>query len=238
MSSRTRLPGHVGAWSIVAVGDTDGDGMAEIVWVDELRRSLELRDPTSSTPVALGTLATGWRGRGTADLAGDRSAELVMQQMPQGATQAWALDDAGLLGSSNLPSSLGLGTFAGSGDFDGDGSEDLVWSDASGKVTLWLTVSTTPKAVVLNRVLPAGAELVSGATASDDSAFRQRFCSGDLDGNGFVNVNDFKLFRACVGQPRTAACNLADMDSDGMITSDMDYAIFKMRFQGRRCQPW
>ena len=162
-----------------------------------------------------------------------------MQQPVQGTTQAWALDDAGLLGSSNLGSALGLGTFAGSGDFDGDGREDVAWDDPShGAVTLWLKAATTPTVKVVNRTLPANGEVVSGATASDDSAFRERFCSGDLDGNGVVNSNDFKAFKACVGQPRTAACNLADMDSDGKVTSTGDSPIFKLRYQGKRCQPW
>src|SRR6059036_7246 len=79
VASRTRIPGHVGAWSVVAVDDTDGDGMAEIVWLDELNRALELRDPNASAPVALGALAAGWRVRGGVDLAGDGRAELVMQ---------------------------------------------------------------------------------------------------------------------------------------------------------------
>src|SRR5262249_6977401 len=54
VATRTRHDGHVGAWSVAAVDDTDGDGMAEIVWVDELARTLELRDPAAAAPVSLG----------------------------------------------------------------------------------------------------------------------------------------------------------------------------------------
>jgi hypothetical protein len=96
------------------------------------------------------------------------------------AAQAWALDDGGLLGSSPLPSTSGLGVFAGAGDFDGDGREDIAWSDAS---------DANRDAVAQDRQLagprwrwiarwPAYGSVVSGNTMSDDTMFRTRFCSG------------------------------------------------------------
>jgi hypothetical protein len=238
VASRTRLPGHKGAWSVAAVDDTDGDGKAEIVWLDELDRSLELHDPAAAAPVALGTLTQGWRGRGGADLLGDGSAELLILDPATGAMQDWALDDAGILGSADLPNASTLGQFAGSGDFDGDGAEDIAWGNSSaGAVTLWLSPASQPRSVALNRALPAGGQIVSGATASDDSAFRRRFCSGDLDGNGTVNTYDFKLLRSCLKKSRTAACDLADMDSDGVVTA-ADTEIWNLRFTGERCGAW
>ena len=79
---------------------------------------------------------------------------------------------------------------------------------------------------------------MSGATASDDTAFRNRFCSGDLDGDGRVNTYDFRVFRGCVDKPRTAACDLADMDSDGWVSRDSDIEVFQLRFTGQRCETW
>src|SRR6185369_16997656 len=93
VATRTRLAGHKGAWSVVAVDDTDGDGMGEIVWMDEFNRILELRDPNASAPVALGSLSSGWRARGGVDLEGDGSADLLVTNTTNGATQGWALDD-------------------------------------------------------------------------------------------------------------------------------------------------
>jgi hypothetical protein len=91
---------------------------------------------------------------------------------------------------------------------------------------------------VLSRALPSGGDVVSGNTASDDSAFRRRFCSGDLDGSGTVTSSDFKIFRQCMNNPRTAACDLADMDSDGYVSKTADWEIFKLRFSGVRCEAW
>jgi len=83
-------------------------------------------------------------------------------------------------------------------DFNGDGREDIAWSDASrGSVTLWLATSGAPTPVGVDRALPAGGDVVSvsGNTTSDDAVFQQRFRSADLDHNGTVNSNDFKLLR-------------------------------------------
>src|SRR5262249_48100196 len=133
----------------------------------------------------------------------------------------------------------GLGGYAGGGDFDGDGREDIAWSDPSdGIVTLWLNLAAAPTAVVVNRALPAGGTVVSGATSSDDGMFRQGFCSGDLNGNGVVNGSDLALFKKCVDQPRNTQCNRADMNSDGWIDMAGDYPIFELRFQGKTCEPW
>jgi hypothetical protein len=149
------------------------------------------------------------------------------------------VDDGGVLGSAVLPSALGLGRFTGGGDFDGDGAEDIAWSDATdGVVTLWLTISGAPRAVVVNRALAAGGQVVSGFTSSDDSAFHKRFCSGDLDGNGTVSTNDLKLFKKCLNKARTAACDMADMDSDGWVTRTVDFEIWKLRYAGTSCEAW
>ena len=236
IASRTRIPGHVGAWSVTAVDDTDGDGAAEIVWIDELNRALELRDPSAAAPVALGNIASGWRGRSSVDLAGNGNAELLMMNTSTGAMQDWALDDGGLLGSSDLPNASGLGHIAGGGDFNGDGREDIAWSDPLGRVvTLWLAGSST--AVRVNRALPSGGDVVSGRSTSYDTEFRQRFCSGDLDGNGSTNSHDLNVMLRCMRKARSASCDAADMNRDGLVNRT-DYDIWNLRYTGTACEPW
>ena len=41
-----------------------------------------------------------------------------------------------------------------------------------------------------------------------------------------------------MNKQRTAACDLADMDSDGWVTKSTDMEIFKLRFSGVRCEAW
>ena len=187
VATRTRLAGHVGAWSVVAVDDTDGDGMAEIVWLDELARDARAarpRPPRRRSRSA--ALASGWRGRGGVDLAGDGSAELVVQQHRDrcGAGPGRSTTTASSA-RSNLPSarvSALRGRRRLRRRWPRGPRVERCLRPRRHALARRRRVRRTP--LVVDRALPAGGEVVSGATASDDSAFRQRFCSGDLDGNG------------------------------------------------------
>jgi hypothetical protein len=48
---------------------------------------------------------------------------------------------------------------------------------------------------------------------------------GDFTGNGFVNVNDYNLFRRCIGISRPD-CAWADLNDDGYVTT-IDFSLFK-----------
>src|SRR5262249_29493078 len=79
IARRSRLSGHTGAWSVAAAADTDGDGRGEFVWMDELDRTLERRDPTQAAARILGQLGQGWRVIGAAHLDGSAAARLVVR---------------------------------------------------------------------------------------------------------------------------------------------------------------
>jgi len=231
--SRTRHPGYVGARSIVAVGDTDGDGLAQVVWMDELSRDLWVEAP-GAAPLPLSTLKPTWRVIGAADGDGDAQAELLLHEPSTGATHVWDIDARAVITRArDLPSAPGA--FGGCGDFDGDGREDIAWSDAaSGVVTLWLGTGDVPFEVEADTRL-GGAELLPGSGA-DDRAFRDRFCSGDLDGDGSVTSGDagFVLL-PCLREPNANGCEAADLDGDGTVTR-ADADIFVLRFSGKTCQ--
>ena len=229
IARRSRLGGHMGAWSVAAAADTNGDGRGEFVWMDELDRTLERRDPAATAAQTLGQLDPGWRVIGAGHLDGSAAARLLVRNATTGATEDWTFDAQGRAAVRRLPSSLALGTFAGSGDYDGDGRDDLVWADpASGKITLWLSRDGAPAALTVDRALAAGSALVSGANNSDDSAFRDRFCTLPTSDQGF---NDLQ---PCLQGNRKAGCEAADLDSDGAITA-IDAAIWELRASGQGC---
>ena len=229
IARRSRLGGHTGAWSVAVAADTDGDGRGEFVWMDELDRTLERRDPAQTAARILGRLGEGWRVIGAAHLDSGAAARLVVHNATTGATQAWAVDAQGRMTVRELPSSLAPRTFAGSGDYDGDGREDLVWVDpARGAITLWLSRDRAPVAVTVDRPLAAGSALVNGASGSDDSAFREHFCTLP------ASQPELRDLQPCLGGNRKSGCDAADLDSDGAITAT-DAAIWELRASGQAC---
>jgi len=82
--------------------------------------------------------------------------------------------------------------------------------------------------VAVDRAMPVGGAIVSGASGSDDSVFRDRFC--DLTSSG-REINDLQ---PCLGGNRKSGCEAADLDSDGALTA-IDAAIWQLRASGQGC---
>jgi len=89
--------------------------------------------------------------------------------------------------------------------------------------------------VVVNHALPTGGAVVSGLPARRQRV-PQALLLGDLNGNGVVNSVDFKRFWLR-GKPRSAKCNLADMNSDAGSTWP---ATTRFGWRGSRqgLRPW
>jgi arylsulfatase A-like enzyme len=60
-------------------------------------------------------------------------------------------------------------------------------------------------------------------------------CPGDLNGDGFVGTSDLPLVQACRGSLAEGACEAADFDGDGIVTT-RDWGLFGQTY-GRSCNP-
>ncbi|MEM7410598.1 MAG: dockerin type I domain-containing protein [Myxococcota bacterium] len=219
--------GHFGAWSIVAIDDFTGTGTARLLWLDERFRELELDGGN------LGGLDPAWRVAGSADLDGIPGAELVVRHRDTGAVEAWSLSAGSVSGGAvGMDPLEAADTLLAGGDYDGDGVEDLLRAGGGGDIGLWLSGASLLDPV--EPFLAPGAAVLAGR-GSDDSVFRRRFCSGDLDGSGAVDGSDYAVLQRCFSADSvTGECADVDMDGDGVLSLE-DANLFIERFQGRRC---
>ena len=131
-------------WTVVQVGDFNGDGKADILWREAAGDTAIWLSKAGAgyagvTPTDLGVVPTGWTVQQVGDFNGDGRADILWR------TTSGDLD---LWRSSGNPTSVsftsqGLGASPiGSAahpdsDLNGDGRADLIWRHASGEVALW-----------------------------------------------------------------------------------------------------
>jgi hypothetical protein len=125
-------------WRVVATPDSDGDGIAELVWenVDTHALSIEhMSAPGQAKPLVAQPGA--WRVIGSGDLDGDGRDDLLVRQS-SGSVQVWLLDGDRARTSPVFAATAGRNwAYRGLGDFDGDGRADSFWHDPRGVVEIW-----------------------------------------------------------------------------------------------------
>ena len=147
---------------VVAVGDLDGDGRADLTWRNGRTGGNHLwlmnGSSTSSSPStnSLGadwTLITqgspiyavpdlNWTIQGIGDVDGDGQEDLFWRHLGNGQDVLWFMDGPAIPGYASIyqVTDLNWGVI-GCDDFNGDGSADLVWS--TGQVVLWTMNGST-----------------------------------------------------------------------------------------------
>jgi hypothetical protein len=135
-------------------------------------------------------------------------------------------------------------------DFDGDGHADLavpylsagvvtvLWGDGTGAFSGQSHYATgaEPRGVAVGEFNNDGP--LDLAVAHSDinqlGILLSRPLSGDLDGDGDVDIDDFDLFADCISGPDVGFppdCDLADLDGDGDVDLS-DFAEFQSVFTG------
>jgi hypothetical protein len=134
-------------WTVVGVGDFNGDGKADILWRNSTNGNLAIWEMngtavTSSTTFA--NLPSAWFVAGTGDFNGDRKSDILLQDN-SGDVAIWEMNgttitNANASGVGNLST---VWSVAVTGDFDGNGKSDILWRDTSGDVAMWFMNGTT-----------------------------------------------------------------------------------------------
>lgn len=226
-----RHPGRLGAWTIPALADADGDGRVEWLWYDELGLGIEHYDPSTGFDSRRWTMIPGWLPMGVAAFDGDGRGAALAHQPEQGGAAYLRIESEREF-AVMLPNALELGRPVGYGDYDADGRDDIAWLDeARGVVTLALAGAT--QFVELDRAL-SNQSTIASALRSEDREFRTRLCAPDVDGNGSVDQADADLAKACMSSTRRSCAAAADLNGDGLVTLE-DVAIVEARLSGEVC---
>ncbi len=135
-------------WTVVGVGDFNGDGKADILWRNNngnvaiwLMNGTTLTNANTAT---FGNMPASWSVAGTGDFNGDRMSDILWRDT-SGNIAIWEMNgttitNANTSGVGNLST---VWTVAETGDFDGNGKSDILWRDTSGDIAIWFMNGTT-----------------------------------------------------------------------------------------------
>ena len=156
---------------ILATGDLDGDGSAELVVQDAHTGALSFWSVAAdATPVAVPVGLIPGPGEalvGSRDYDGNAVDDLLFQGS-DGVLTLWLLDAAGLQRLTSLDAELAGGEVIASGDFDSDGVADVLRRNAAGAMEL-LLLGKPSGAPVVTTDLPAATGLAWAGVGDYDA---------------------------------------------------------------------
>ena len=125
------------SWSIVATGDFNGNGAADLVWQNQTTKLVEIHELIGTTTIGGGAIPnspfdSSWRVVGSGDFNGDGRSDLVYRRADGFAEVQFLNGNTGIGGGLILNNPFDPNwQMIGTGDFNGDGRSDLVWRRAS-----------------------------------------------------------------------------------------------------------
>jgi PKD repeat protein len=131
--------GDAGAgYRLVASGDFNGDGAADLLFSDNLTLRFWINNGSgafTTTSVYYGGGASSWQPYGTADINGDGRSDVLWRL---GSQVAYWIMNGTTTQSTGYAGDAGTGFRpVGIGDFNGDGTDDLVFSDTN-NLKIWI----------------------------------------------------------------------------------------------------
>jgi hypothetical protein len=129
-------------WTIIGLGDFNGDGYADFLWRDTAGDLAiwEMNGAQVLNPSATGVATvTGWSVIGIGDFNGDGMSDILWTDN-NGNYTIWEMNGTTVL---NPGAATWVGYVAtnwkviGTGDFNGDGKSDILWVDQNGDYAIW-----------------------------------------------------------------------------------------------------
>lgn len=122
--------GLPGAFTLAGSADVDGDGNADLLWLDPAQGALVVELLDQLAPVgsasAVSPQLKGMRIAGAGSFDGSGSQQIVVAPSGAGPASIWAVDGSSVQPVASISGPAGS-ALAGVADFDGDGHSDLVW---------------------------------------------------------------------------------------------------------------
>jgi len=163
------------SFAVVGTGEYNADGMGDILWQDS-QGNLSIsfmNGPQITSTQSIGQLPSGWVIAQT-----DRRGAVFLRNTSTGDVAVWVMKGATIVRAVDLGSVPLSWTIAGIGDFDGNGSSDILWTDTTGDIAIWL-METNPNLV----------QVLSAAGLGTVSPSRWSIAqTGDYSGDGKADI--------------------------------------------------
>jgi hypothetical protein len=128
------------SFDIISRGDYDGDGHADILWLNASVGRLGFTDSATAWH-SLGSVGAGWSvlsQNGSANLTGHSADDILWQNSQSGEVGYWDMEGGSNQGYVRLDALSSSWKIVATNDFNGDGFDDVLWQNSStGSIVEW-----------------------------------------------------------------------------------------------------